>query len=670
MFFIRHSAVLCATALCLGFLLLSPSAWADEDAEITVRTEDDRQIQRDDERRPSAMVTRVQTDDLFVRGQNLGDALSQVTGVYVRRDSSLGQPAHLSVRGGNPRQVVVELDGLRLSSPAGFGFDLGQMMTEGFASADVYRGSGAALYGSGAVTGAMRLNPQQASPEGWEARGRLIGGSFGTLGASASAGAAGEVGGLRLHGGYRRSSGDFSFVDDQGVAHDRVNNDHERFSGGGTAHLESESHRLRLTGLWENGDAGSPGLSEFQEAFSHARTSDYRGLATLRWDGRELVSTSNVEVDAYGTLGAQQRAYHYHNESGYLTNREFENTARQQTAAATGGVAVFIGDSHLARADVEGRLEGYQTTSISLEERDLGAARRTAAISIGDEWFLLEDRLSLIGAARAEAIAQTSDERDVTETTTRPILPAIGAIGRVHRRLEVRANLARTFRMPDFDELYLDTEAVRGDPDLDPEEAWTADLGVSLGHASDPVVVQVAYFHNVIDSMILFLPVSSYLFAAQNLSGVTSQGLETAARLELGKRAEISAGYTYTRAYLQRESIDGARPQLPHQPRHRVAVESTIDLSGPALWSGLTELYLVPAAHYRSRINLDNFGNLYNAPALRLDLGLTAEFGGGLEAGLHLQNLLNHQRAQDTLHRPLPGRAGFISVQWKGGQKE
>lgn len=628
--------------------------------DVIVRTVERETMQRDDARFASGHMTRVDVDELSFRGETLSDALSRVTGTYVRRDSSMGQPAYLSVRGGNPRQTVVELDGLRLSSSAGAGFDAGQMMTDGIGSADVIRGSGAAVYGGGAVTGAMRLNPASPPDDGWQLRGRSSVGSFDTVTMGADMGVGNETGGIRLHGGVRQSQGDFDFVDDQGTDHRRINNDHQRVGLGATGRLEKGADEFRLTGRWESGTAGSPGPSEFQRAFQSARVDDERQLATLRWKRHEALQRSSMVVDTHATVGAQQRTQGYRNEEGFMTREPFESQSVGRTVAMTGGAAALIGDSHLARADVEGRWEGYEGQIQSSDRPALNASRRTVAGSVADEWLVFDERLSLIAALRSEF--SHGGQAGSAGVESQPLLPALGAIVRAHRRLEFRANMARTFRMADFDELYLETEGIRGNPDLDPEQAWTADVGLQVGANDDRVQVRGAVFAHSIDAMILFLPVSAHLFEAQNLYGATSRGVEAAMRATLVDRWTLSGGYTATRATLD-SSAGGSPSQLPGQPRHRLAVESEFELTGLSVGFELPELYLLSAAHYRSRVNLDNFGNLSNPGVMRLDMGLSARLSDWFRAALQVQDMADQKGAHDSLHRPLPGRALWVSVE-------
>jgi len=260
-----------------------------------------------------------------------------------------------------------------------------------------------------------------------------------------------------------------------------------------------------------------------------------------------------------------------------------------------------------------------------------------------------------VGALRGEFSRRESADE------SRPLLPAVGAIARLDRRLELRANIARTFRLADFDELYLDTEAVRGNPALDPEEAWTVDTAIEIGAGDDPAALQLAYFDHHIDSMILFLPVSARLFEAQNLRGARSRGLEANLRTDIGDRWTTRASYTYTRAH--RRSGGDTTTQLPGQPRHQMALESTIDLSGLSVWSDLPEVQLQPSADYRSGVNLDNFGHLRNDPSLRLNFGATVAINQQLRAGVQIRNILDDRSTQDSLHRPLPGRSLFASIE-------
>ena len=658
---------LSVVGMCMGLMIagLSAEVWAAEDgaeseeeapSAVVVETVEQSQVQRDDRRFGSALSTRLDTASLARRGQGLAEALGAVSGVSVQRSSSAGQPAWLSVRGGNPRQVAVEMDGLRLNAPVGTGVDVGQMMTEGLGSVDMIRGSAAAIYGGGASTGALRLNPAQAPVEGLEMRAHGSAGSFGSAAVGSSLSVADRRMGLRLYGAMRESEGDFDFVDDEGREMARVNNHHRRFSAGGTAHLEEGAHRLRLTGMWEEGQGGSPGPSEFQEAYDQASVDDHRRLATLRWERR-----GGGDVDGYATLGVQDRRQHHRNDESFLGGELSEQVGRERALAATGGLEGMWG-SHLWRLDVEGRLEDYQGRQDNGFEgaSTLAARRHTVAASVADEWLVADERLSLLGALRLESTLGSGEAR----SEVHPPMPAVGAIARMHRRLEARANLARTFRQPHFDELYLQTDHLRGDPDLAAEEGWHGDVSLAVGD-EERALVQGTYFYRHIASTILFLPASAYHFEARNLRDARAQGAEIQAHVAPWERLSLGANYTYTRAGFRAEGMPTS--QLPGRPRHRFHVKPSLALGQITSRGGGVEMSLEGRVDGRGTVNLDNFGQLNNQRAVTADVGAEVDVAQRVRVVGAVRNIFDHRRAQDSLHRPLPGRVLFMSMEVRHG---
>src|SRR5690606_9883078 len=135
----------------------------------------------------------------------------------------------------------------------------------------------------------------------------------------------------------------------------------------------------------------------------------------------------------------------------------------------------FLSVGNATHLELEVRQENYDAFSESLDglqaSSELSADRQVAAAALSNELFLFADSLSLIGGVRAEVI------EDVAFFAV-PVLPFGGVIWRATPWMKSAANVARTFRAPDFDELYLNTESVQGDPDLDPERALAWDAGV------------------------------------------------------------------------------------------------------------------------------------------------------------------------------------------------
>ena len=270
--------------------------------------------------------------------------------------------------------------------------------------------------------------------------------------------------------------------------------------------------------------------------------------------------------------------------------------------------------------------------------------------------LVADDKVSLIGGLRGEFV----DGRRGLDV---PIIPSAGVIWRAADMLALKANVARTYRVPDFDELYLQTETVRGNPELAAERALTLDAGVTVEPEASPVAGRATLFLRDTTDMIMFLPQSAYLYEAQNLDGAIARGLETSARLKLEDRFRLRATYTWTDARLD------AAPsvQLARHPRHQGAVSTRAEFAGLGPLDGLRSLALTGEFDIRSKVNLDNFGNLSNPPFWQLDLGATVAPTRHLTFGLEVRNLTDNRRGADHLQRPLPGRAVYASMQLRDG---
>ncbi len=654
-----------ATACLICGITLAQPAWADEpdtteepdedDNTVTTVAPDERSVE--DSRLPSGFVTRLRLGEEGRKGRDLGDALGRVPGIYVRRSSSMGRAAYATVRGGNSRQLAVSLNGMRLSAPVGVGFDVGSLSLAGIDNVDVYRGGAATVHGGGALTGALDLHTGLPREEGWHASATSLGGSYDTYGLSAKTALVGDGYAVGVDAGFRQSEGDFAFVDAQGTGHERVNNDHRQMSVLANGRVELSEHVLEPLLMYEAGSAGAPGPSEFQEQFADARLDTDRLVSQLGWERRDVASGGWGVVDADARLGYQHRGVDYDNPNAYPGTSEVRDTSTLEAIEATAQAHAWLDFGDLIHMGLEGRREAYDATNriayeATADTSEIAAERHTIAAALSNELLLAETAVSLIGALRFEYI-------DDTSRSWTPLIPAAGAIWRARKWLEFRGNVARTFRAPDFDELYLNMVGVRGDPELEPERALTWDAGVRLGREEGLVSLEAAIFRNDFEETIEFIARTAYLFEAANLGSGTSQGVEATLGLRPHRRVDVMANYTFTDA-----SLDGmaAGATMPGQPVHRSAAGAEVELGGLGFLSGVRSLRFFGEAHWRSRIYLDSFANLSNPPFWTADLGAAYAPSDWLEVTVNARNLADNRRGADTLQRPLPGRAFYVGV--------
>jgi len=96
--------------------------------------------------------------DIVRRGfTSVASALEDVPGVVVTRTGPVGSSASVALRGTSPNQTLVLIDGRPLAGAQIGTLDLGALPTAGVERIEVVEGSGATLYGTGAIGGVINV---------------------------------------------------------------------------------------------------------------------------------------------------------------------------------------------------------------------------------------------------------------------------------------------------------------------------------------------------------------------------------------------------------------------------------------------------------------------------------------------------------------------------------
>lgn len=590
----------------------------------------------EDSRVPSGFVRRVPIGVLVDRGEQLARGLGSQAGVGVRRSGVDGSGAELTVRGASAGQVAVTLGGVPINPARGGGVDLDLVPPALLGSATVHRGGSAARWGQGALGGAIELEPTTRSGS-WLGLG---GGSFGTLRASTGVAAGDPELGAIFGADILRTDGEFPFRDAQGTPLRRVNADVQRVGTVGVATWRpTRDWRLRATNLSTFGERGRPGPSEFQQALDGARSSETGN--TLGVQARRLgvweSGGDTLDIEVVG--GHRYRSGRYRNPDRLLRSAiGYDSRASEHRGFTSLGLSLWLGDFGVF-AGGDGRADLLETQSTSLTgERLRDRHRRNQAGSYASALGTIGPLTGHLGV-RAEKV----DRLDAQ------LSPAGGVVWELGAGFAAVANLARAWRAPSLDELYLDEEVITGDPNLLPETATSADAG--LRWRADRASVEVAAFWLEIDELILFLPVSPTLYRAQNVGAARSVGGELSGRWGLGPVALLGA-WTVTDARFVAKPGD----PLPGRPVHQGEAEVRIGTPVFEIWA---------RARGRSRVYLDNFGNLSDDPTLYFDAGALGRPAPGWTVALVGENLSDSQSV-DHLQQPLPGLSWKIQVTARG----
>jgi vitamin B12 transporter len=139
-----------------------------------------------------ASLTLITADDLKTQQTvALTDILKEVPSLVVNRNGGIGQPASISLRGGEAGQTLVLIDGVRLNDPSttdnSAAAQLGDLLVNNIERVEVLRGPQSTLYGSDAIGGIINIVTKRGGDRPLALVASLEGGSLGTFHANVAA---------------------------------------------------------------------------------------------------------------------------------------------------------------------------------------------------------------------------------------------------------------------------------------------------------------------------------------------------------------------------------------------------------------------------------------------------------------------------------------------------
>ncbi len=546
--------------------------------------------------------------------------------VAIREAGGIGHTVSLQVRGADPASTLAALEGVPLNSPFLGGADLSGLALLPLESLTLVRGGQSAAWGSDAVGGVLEARlPSPTDNPGSRLSWTL--GSFGTVRMKvAHAERAEALAGL-VALGLLSSAGDFPFTDTNGRRRTRSHNAASALDALAKAEATWAQGRHRAVLLIEGyrDDREIPGLEQFPS--QTARQGDSRLLVSARWEGPPLVASE-------GRTGVHL----YVRRLGFA----FEDEAPPMGPAVKARLVAWevsgegLGEEALSRAwrfpwsirvtHTRGQVE-------RAEQPFRAPTRSLVACRAGAAWDQTPFRIE--AAARIEwdeGFGVTVLPRADVRVTPWPFL-------------SVFASAARSFRLPNFEELYFNAGFVQGNPGLRPEDALTWDAGVAISHKKT-ARLQAAYFENRVANLILFLPRSAFLIRAENSGSARFRGVEVEGSLRLGP-VGLRAAYTYLDARL------AGGLAMPHRPRHTVAGDLGLDLH---------EVRIAVRGRGQTAMFMDRYESLREEGRLFVDARIEWSPTPKVALALDAHNLLDKRDAVDSLQSPLPGRAFYASL--------
>jgi vitamin B12 transporter len=466
-----------------------------------------------------ASVTVVSEEEMRVQEYRaVEQVLRTVPGVQVGTSGSSGKLSQIRIRGADPTQVQVLIDGVRVKSLTSGDFDFADLTLDNVERIEVLRGPQSTLYGADAIGGVVNVITKrgQGPPSGFV---DFEAGNYSTF--RERAGVSGSTGAWNYSLGVSRLDFDGQFDNDE----------HNLTSVNARVGYDLPNKgELSLTGRFQDGHLGVPFATVFPD-FDPNREQDqqlwmlsleWRQPWTSIWEQRLRVSTVDETLD----FKDQPDPAHPFGFTSDISSRRIETDWYH-----------FI------------KPVPWNTITAGVEYRNevgevVGSYRQTM-----DSWALvlqdqiaLWDRLFVTGGVRYDGNSVFEDKATgrvaasylVKETDTR-----------------VKGSWGQGFRAPTFNELFFPAFPpcpAFGNPNLKPEESTSWDGGVEQHLWDRRVRLAATYFHidftNLIQST-LTDPVN-FCFQAQNVGKARSEGVELEGSVMPIDGLVLSVAYTYT----------------------------------------------------------------------------------------------------------------------------
>jgi vitamin B12 transporter len=469
---------------------------------------------------PSA-VTILRGEDLQRAGVvTAADALQQVPGLSLVRSASYGGATSLFIRGGESKFAKVLIDGVPVNDPGG-AFDFSTLSVDNIDRIEVVRGPASVLYGSDAMAGVVQLFTRTGSGR---PRVELSGRGGGYSSYDGSAAIRGSSGSLdySASGAKHRTGGiqPFNSAFVQGVGSASLGWKGTALDARLSARLTDDEFHFPTDGSGEPVDSNAVRRDDH---LSIGLDAGYRVLTGT--DLRVSLASSSshaVTDDQPDSPGDNQGYYYTTGDRSYRRNIEarLNHIISNELMATIGG-------------NVEHQWETSATTS-NFGPSDYTARRRNSG-AFGQ--LLVSGALPYTVTVGARYDHNESFGNFLTWRTAGSVNAATNTV--------LRASYGTAFREPTMQESF-GGGFVIGNPNLSPEQARSADIGIEQTFAN-VASVSATLFHNTFTNLI------DYKYSATqpnyfNVARTRSTGAELEAHITLPSSLFLDGAFTYVDA--------------------------------------------------------------------------------------------------------------------------
>ena len=456
------------------------------------------------------VITKQEIQDLQV--QNINEVLLQVGGIDLRRRGANGVQADISFRGSTFEQVLVLLNGIKITDPQTAHHVLNLPLDlEVVERIEVVKGPAGRIYGQGAFAGAVNIvtkNPEE-SYVGLQAKA----GRYDVLGGKVSA---------NLKTGESKTYVSYGF--EHTPTGFRPNADYKRHNLFLQSSINTKGSRIDLTGAYV---ANGFGANNF-----YAGPGD-----SLSFEQVNTLFLSAQSKYTISKLALKPAVYFRRNTDHYIYTRKnpaiYENNHNSRVVGAMLNSSYPLAKNHVLGFGFETR--GDYLTSTNLGDR----SRAVFTSNLELKSYLFNERLKVYSGFTFNHYSDFGSS----------VLAGIDASYQIENHFNVFANIGNTFRTPSYTELYYEDFSNVGNPNLKEESALNYELGFKYVNAD--LFGQISYFRREGSDIIDWIQQDingSLKWQPGNFSSLNSQGIDFSAYKKIasiGILDRVRLSYTY-----------------------------------------------------------------------------------------------------------------------------
>ncbi|MDP2923799.1 MAG: TonB-dependent receptor [Candidatus Omnitrophota bacterium] len=458
----------------------------------------------------------ITSNDIQTSGaKDVSEVFSDVASVNISNYGGLGALKTIRMRGANPAQVLVLLDGKPLNSPRDGVVDLSTIPLDNIERIEVMPGAASSLYGAQAMGGTINIITKSPPETGRKTELTTRFGSFRTFIESLSHGARIGKFGYIVSGGYKSSGGfrsNSTFNSkDFNAKFDYKLNDYNTL-GANCGFYKSRAGTP--------GPINSPDNDDIQ--------GQLKNYIDLNWD-LKLDEKSAILARLYNNY---DRLEFTENSPGSMFDIAFKKDIHTTKVE---GLDLRFNKEFF---DFYELIAGYNYVKNLNDSTSTAKHKYTVNAGYLENQFNISDKAKLSISARVDDYSNFGTEFN----------PSINFLYNIWENSKIHTSVSRSFRAPTFNDLYWPDEGwAKGNPDLKPETGITYELGFDT-KVNKYFSTGLTYYRNDFSDLINWVPDSMDVWQPQNIGRATTHGIESINKLYLSRNFEVGMNYTFLSA--------------------------------------------------------------------------------------------------------------------------